>query len=63
MNRFSFSSLRARLLLLVLLVIIPSFGLIVYMAWEERLQGAAGASPTMKRRALESPKPGRGFAQ
>src|SRR3970040_1345247 len=38
-TRFAFSSVRARLLLLVLMVIIPSLGLIIYIAREERLQG------------------------
>ena len=36
-------SLRGRLLLLVLLAVIPAFGLIFYEAWEERLRAAADA--------------------
>jgi len=34
------SSLRARLLLLVLLAVLPAFGLIAYGAWEQRLSSA-----------------------
>jgi signal transduction histidine kinase len=41
MTRFSFSSLRVRLLFLVLLALVPAFGLILYTAWEQR-QSAAG---------------------
>jgi signal transduction histidine kinase len=41
MTRFSFSSLRVRLFFLVLLALVPPFGLIVYTAWEQR-QSAAG---------------------
>jgi hypothetical protein len=37
MTRPSLSSLRARLLLLVLLALIPARGLGVYTAWERRL--------------------------
>lgn len=36
-------SLRGRLLVLVLLAVIPAFGLILYEAWEERLRAAADA--------------------
>jgi signal transduction histidine kinase len=36
MARFSFSSLRVRLLLLVMLAMVPSLGMIVYTAWEQR---------------------------
>jgi signal transduction histidine kinase len=43
MTGFSFSSLRVRLLFLVLLALIPAFGLILYTAWEQR-QSAAGAA-------------------
>ncbi|HEY3305659.1 MAG TPA: ATP-binding protein [Candidatus Binatia bacterium] len=43
MTGFTFSSLRARLLLLVLLAVIPAFGLIAYTAWEQRQSGAAEA--------------------
>lgn len=41
MTRFSFSSLRVRLFFLVLLALVPAFGLILYTAWEQR-QTAAG---------------------
>jgi signal transduction histidine kinase len=40
MSVFSFSSLRVRLLLLVLLALIPAFGLIGYTAWEQRQSAA-----------------------
>jgi signal transduction histidine kinase len=40
---FSFSSLRVRLLLLVLLALIPAFGLIGYTAWEQRQSAASQA--------------------
>ena len=43
MNRISFSSLRARLILLVLLSLLPAFGLIFYDAWKERLHATAAA--------------------
>ena len=43
MATFSLSSLRIRLLLLVLLAVIPAFGLILYTAREQRIQAAAGA--------------------
>ncbi|HEY2989234.1 MAG TPA: ATP-binding protein [Candidatus Binatia bacterium] len=43
MSRLSLSSLRARLLLLVLTAAIPAFGLIVYIAWEQRQSAAAEA--------------------
>ncbi len=36
MMRFALSGLRVRLLLLVLLAVIPAFGLILYSAWEQR---------------------------
>jgi len=36
MRRFSFSSLRFRLLIIVLLAIVPAFGLILYDASEQR---------------------------
>ena len=37
MARFAFSSLRARLLLLVLLAVLPALGLTPYTAWAQRL--------------------------
>lgn len=40
MTGFLFSSLRVRLLLLVLLALVPAFGLIVYTAWEQRQSAA-----------------------
>ena len=43
MTRFSFSSLRVRLLLLVLLAVIPALGLILYTASEQRRSAAAEA--------------------
>ncbi|MGH7767554.1 MAG: ATP-binding protein [Candidatus Binatia bacterium] len=43
MATFSFYSLRVRLLLLVLLALIPAFGLILYTAREQRIYAAAGA--------------------
>jgi hypothetical protein len=43
MSRLSFSSLRVRLLFLVLLALVPSFVLIAYSAWEHRLTAAATA--------------------
>ncbi len=36
MTRFSFSSLRVRLLLLVLLSVVPALGVVLYQAYEER---------------------------
>ncbi len=43
MNRISFSSLRARLILFVLLALVPAFGLIFYQARQERLLATAAA--------------------
>jgi signal transduction histidine kinase/ActR/RegA family two-component response regulator/HAMP domain-containing protein len=43
MGRFSFSSLRVRLLLLVLLAVIPALGLILYTGLEQRHQAAVNA--------------------
>ena len=43
MGRFSFSSLRIRLLLLVLLAVIPALGLILYTGLEQRRQAAVHA--------------------
>jgi PAS domain S-box-containing protein len=43
MNRISFSSLRARLILIVLLSLVPAFGLIFYEAWKDRLLATAAA--------------------
>ncbi len=43
MPRFSFSSLRVRLLLLVLLAVIPALGLIIYTGLEQRRQAAVHA--------------------
>src|SRR3990172_1311392 len=43
MGRFSFSSLRIRLLLLVLLAVIPALGLILYTGLEQRRQAAVQA--------------------
>jgi len=52
--RFAFSSVRARLLILVLLVIIPCLGLIIYMAREERLQEIAQAGQSTLKLAREA---------
>jgi len=43
MNRSSFSSLRARLILLVLLSLLPAFGIIFYEARQERLYATVAA--------------------
>src|SRR3990172_8119226 len=43
MTRFSFSSLRVRLLLLVLLAVLPALGLILYTASEQRRSAAEEA--------------------
>jgi len=43
MVRFLLSSLRARLLLLVLLAVLPAVGLTLYTAWEQRRQAAVVA--------------------
>ncbi|MBI4489190.1 MAG: hypothetical protein HY694_08905, partial [Deltaproteobacteria bacterium] len=43
MTRFSFSSLRARLMLLVLLAVIPALGLVLYTAAEQRRSAAVEA--------------------
>jgi len=43
MGGFPFSSLRGRLLLLVLLAILPASGLILYTAWEQRRQATSEA--------------------
>lgn len=56
---FSFSSLRGRLLLLVLLALIPAFGLIGYTAWEQRQSAANQAkekSLKVARNAVEEQK-------
>ncbi len=44
MSRLSFSSLRVRLLFLVLLALVPAFGLLIYSAWEQRLIAAVTAN-------------------
>jgi len=54
MNRFAFSSVRARLLILVLLVIIPALGLIIYIAREGRLQGFDQARESTLKLAREA---------
>jgi len=54
MTRFAFSSVRARLLMLVLLVIIPGLGLIIYIAREERLQAVAQAGQSTLKLAREA---------
>src|SRR3972149_2446084 len=51
---FAFSSVRARLLILVLLVIIPALGFIIYIAREERLQGVAQAGQSTLKLAREA---------
>lgn len=51
MTRFSFSSLRARLLLLVLLAVIPALGLILYTAAEQRRAAAGEAQANALRLA------------
>jgi len=43
MTGFSFSSLRVRLVLLVLFAVIPALGTILYTAWKERLHATAEA--------------------
>ena len=43
MGRFSFSSLRVRLLLLVLLAVIPALGLMLYTGLEQRRLAAVHA--------------------
>ncbi len=43
MRRFRFTSLRYRLLLLVLVALLPAFGLILSTAWEQRRQAVARA--------------------
>jgi signal transduction histidine kinase/HAMP domain-containing protein len=56
MSRFSFSSLRVRLLFLVLLALVPAFGLILYTAWEQRQSAAGDANEktlTVARDAVE----------
>ena len=53
-SRFAFSSLRARLLILVFLVIIPSLALIIYIAGEQRLQGLAQARERTLKAAREA---------
>ncbi len=54
MTRFAFSSVRARLLILVLLVIIPALGLIIYIAREGRLQGVTQAGQSTLKLAREA---------
>jgi len=54
MTRFAFSSVRARLLILVLLVIIPSLGLVVHMAREGRQHGVAQAGQSTLKLAREA---------
>src|SRR3990170_2350347 len=49
MGRFSFSSLRIRLLLLVLLAVIPALGLILYTGLEQRRQAVVEAQKTAQR--------------
>ena len=44
MSRLSFSSLRIRLLLLVLLAVIPAFGLMLYTASNDRANAASDAT-------------------
>jgi len=51
MTGFSFSSLRVRLLLLVLLAVIPALGLILYTASEQRRSAAAEAKDSALRLA------------
>lgn len=41
MTRFSFSSLRARLVVLVLLAVLPAFGPILFTGLEDRRRAAA----------------------
>jgi len=53
MPRFSFSSLRARLLLLVFLAVIPALGLIIYTAAEMR-RSASGEAQTNALRLAQS---------
>jgi len=43
MARISFSSLRVRLLLLVLLAVLPAIGLVLYTAWDQRQQARGEA--------------------
>src|SRR3990172_8520450 len=54
MARFAFSSVRARLLILVLLVIIPALGLVVHMAREERQQEISQAGQSTLKLAREA---------
>src|SRR3972149_4765958 len=49
MGRFSFPSLRTRLLLLVLLAVIPALGLILYTGLEQRRQAVVEAQKTAQR--------------
>src|SRR5262249_12971954 len=51
MRRFSLSSLRARLLLVVLLAVLPALGLIVYTDLEQRRLSAAQAQSNALRLA------------
>jgi len=43
MSSLTLSSLRVRLLLLVFFALIPAFGLLLFMAWEQRLGAAFSA--------------------
>ena len=49
MGRFSFSSLRIRLVLLVLLAVIPALGLILYTGLEQRRLAAVRAQENASR--------------
>jgi len=51
MLRFSFSSLRFRLLLLVLIATTPALSLILYSAWEDRQREKAKAQENALRLA------------
>ena len=52
MSRFSFSSLRVRLILLVLLAIIPTVALTLYTGWKEQQTAAAAAQQDVMRLAM-----------
>ncbi|MBI3799491.1 MAG: PAS domain S-box protein [Deltaproteobacteria bacterium] len=51
MSRFSFSSLRTRCLLLVLVAVVPTLGLTGYLSWEERQREIARAHDNVLRMA------------
>lgn len=71
MIRVAFSSLRVRLVLLVLVAVVPALGMILYTGWEQRKQAAAKVQEHALRLAritagehkhlIEGAHPGRGL--